>query len=54
VGLNVEHAWADAPVTSFMWEYILHDDIHRIGYIIIFSKRKFSSFPKIKEKFFYL
>lgn len=32
VGLNVEHAWADAPITGVLWEYSLSDDIFTLGY----------------------
>jgi hypothetical protein len=32
VGLNVEHSWADAPVTGHLWEYCLSDEIFKIGY----------------------
>ena len=32
VGLNVEHSWADAPVTGHLWEYSLSDEFFKIGY----------------------
>lgn len=32
MGANVEHTWADAPVTSHLWEYMLRDDHFIIGY----------------------
>lgn len=31
VGLNTEHAWADAPVTGHMWEFILGEEYFKIG-----------------------
>merc|ERR550539_519111 len=31
-GLNVEHTWADAPITGHLWEYALYDDFFTIGY----------------------
>ena len=30
-GLNIEHSWADAPVTGHMWEHILADETFKIG-----------------------
>ncbi|XP_031817588.1 carnitine O-palmitoyltransferase 1, brain isoform [Sarcophilus harrisii] len=32
MGLNVEHAWADAPVPSHMWEAVLAADCFELGY----------------------
>uniref|UniRef100_A0A4W4EYF4 carnitine O-palmitoyltransferase n=1 Tax=Electrophorus electricus TaxID=8005 RepID=A0A4W4EYF4_ELEEL len=31
-GLNAEHSWADAPIVSHMWEYVLATDSFRLGY----------------------
>ncbi|XP_056652766.1 carnitine O-palmitoyltransferase 1, brain isoform isoform X7 [Monodelphis domestica] len=31
-GLNVEHAWADAPVPSHMWEAVLAAECFELGY----------------------
>ncbi|XP_037392601.1 carnitine O-palmitoyltransferase 1, liver isoform [Pygocentrus nattereri] len=31
-GLNAEHSWADAPVVSRMWEYVLATDCFHLGY----------------------
>lgn len=31
IGINIEHSWADAPVSSYMWEYILSDEMFKIG-----------------------
>ena len=33
MGLNAEHSWADAPVSSHMWEHLLGDDKIKLGYI---------------------
>ena len=30
-GINAEHSWADAPVTSHLWEYIISDDAIKLG-----------------------
>ncbi|TSL82537.1 Carnitine O-palmitoyltransferase 1, liver isoform [Bagarius yarrelli] len=31
-GLNAEHSWADAPIVSHMWEYVLTMDSFQMGY----------------------
>ncbi|CAF4203844.1 unnamed protein product, partial [Rotaria socialis] len=31
-GFNVEHSWADAPISGHMVEYVLSDDIMHFGY----------------------
>ncbi|XP_058249253.1 carnitine O-palmitoyltransferase 1, liver isoform isoform X1 [Hemibagrus wyckioides] len=31
-GLNAEHSWADAPIVSHMWEYVLTMDSFQLGY----------------------
>ncbi|CAF0851547.1 unnamed protein product [Adineta ricciae] len=31
-GINVEHSWADAPVSGHMVEYVLKEDIAHLGY----------------------
>ena len=30
--MNVEHGWADAPVTSHMWECATYDEYFKLGY----------------------
>lgn len=30
--MNIEHSWADAPVTGHMWEYLLYDEVFKIGF----------------------
>ncbi|XP_014663776.1 PREDICTED: carnitine O-palmitoyltransferase 1, liver isoform-like isoform X2 [Priapulus caudatus] len=32
VGINVEHSWADAPITAYMWEATLHKDSRVVRY----------------------
>ncbi|XP_074164336.1 palmitoyl thioesterase CPT1C isoform X3 [Sminthopsis crassicaudata] len=32
MGLNVEHAWADAPIPSHMWEAVLAAECFELGY----------------------
>lgn len=32
IGFNAEHAWADAPVMSQAWEYMIHYDYQILGY----------------------
>jgi len=32
IGFNGEHSWADAPIMSHMWEYVLSADVGREGY----------------------
>jgi len=31
-GLNVEHSWADAPITGHLWEFNIAHEFFRIGY----------------------
>ena len=30
--LNSEHSWADAPITGYLWEYMISDDTLKLGY----------------------
>nr|XP_008538871.1 PREDICTED: LOW QUALITY PROTEIN: carnitine O-palmitoyltransferase 1, muscle isoform [Equus przewalskii] len=32
VGLNTEHAWADAPIIGHLWEFVLGTDTFHLGY----------------------
>uniref|UniRef100_A0A1A8BUG0 Carnitine O-palmitoyltransferase 1, muscle isoform n=1 Tax=Nothobranchius kadleci TaxID=1051664 RepID=A0A1A8BUG0_NOTKA len=32
MGVNIEHAWADAPIMGHMWEYVLATDCFHLGY----------------------
>ncbi|XP_025782789.1 carnitine O-palmitoyltransferase 1, muscle isoform isoform X2 [Puma concolor] len=32
LGLNTEHAWADAPVIGHLWEFVLGTDTFHLGY----------------------
>ncbi|XP_051789657.1 carnitine O-palmitoyltransferase 1, liver isoform isoform X3 [Erpetoichthys calabaricus] len=31
-GVNAEHSWADAPIVSHLWEYVLATDCFQLGY----------------------
>ncbi|XP_006876447.1 PREDICTED: carnitine O-palmitoyltransferase 1, muscle isoform isoform X2 [Chrysochloris asiatica] len=32
IGLNTEHAWADAPIIGHLWEFVLGTDVFHLGY----------------------
>lgn len=32
LGLNTEHAWADAPIIGHLWEFVLGTDTFHLGY----------------------
>ncbi|XP_078539011.1 carnitine O-palmitoyltransferase 1, liver isoform isoform X2 [Lissotriton helveticus] len=32
MGMNMEHAWADAPIVGHLWEYVLATDSFQLGY----------------------
>ncbi|XP_005379647.1 PREDICTED: carnitine O-palmitoyltransferase 1, muscle isoform isoform X1 [Chinchilla lanigera] len=32
LGLNTEHAWADAPIVGHLWEFVLGTDTFHLGY----------------------
>ncbi|XP_015980819.1 carnitine O-palmitoyltransferase 1, muscle isoform [Rousettus aegyptiacus] len=32
MGLNTEHAWADAPIIGHLWEFVLATDVFHLGY----------------------
>ncbi|XP_027711967.1 carnitine O-palmitoyltransferase 1, liver isoform [Vombatus ursinus] len=32
MGLNAEHAWADAPIVGHLWEYVMSTDCFQLGY----------------------
>ncbi|XP_020823887.1 carnitine O-palmitoyltransferase 1, liver isoform [Phascolarctos cinereus] len=32
MGLNAEHAWADAPIVAHLWEYVMSTDCFQLGY----------------------
>ncbi|XP_062948882.1 carnitine O-palmitoyltransferase 1, liver isoform isoform X1 [Cynocephalus volans] len=32
IGMNAEHAWADAPIIGHLWEYVMATDTFQLGY----------------------
>lgn len=54
VGINVEHSWADAPVSAHMFEHILSHDVLHFGYDESGNTKgapRFNALKPIKLKF---
>ncbi|CAF3493767.1 unnamed protein product [Rotaria socialis] len=53
VGLNVEHSWADAPISGQLYEYAISEDIMNFGYDEVGNTRgtpRFTALKPIKLK----
>jgi len=47
-GINIEHSWADAPISGHMYEYILSEDIMNLNYDAAGNTRGIPRFTTLK------